>query len=68
MFYYGGNRIVYASPLTYGDGYIAIKGFATVKMAANDTFAPATALASNSATWNFYSSSSWGYLQGYLLG
>jgi hypothetical protein len=68
VFYNGGNRYIYASPLTYGDGYIAVKGFATIKLNASDTFAPATNLASNSATWNFYSSSGWGYLQGYLLG
>ena len=67
-FKFGGNRVVYASPLTYGDGYIAVKGFATVKLAASDTFAPATNLTSNSATWNFYSDANWGYLQGYLLG
>lgn len=67
-FKYGGNRLIYASPIAYGDGYQAIKGFCTIKMAAGDTFYPATNLSNNTNSWQFYSDANWGYLQGYLLG
>jgi hypothetical protein len=60
-FWFGGNRFNsnYAS---YGDGYVAVKGSATVKMATNDTFNVYTQ--TNRSGWVFYTGGNWGYFMG----
>jgi hypothetical protein len=64
-FIYGGNRFKYEN-YTFGDGYVAVQGHATVYLNANDYFEVKTS--NNSGSPSFYSQSSWGYLQGYLVG
>jgi hypothetical protein len=64
-FVYGGNRFKYEN-YTFGDGYVAVQGHATVYLNANDYFEVKTSNSNGSPS--FYSQSSWGYLQGYLVG
>jgi hypothetical protein len=67
-YYYGGNRYVNAVPQSFGDGYLAVKGSAIVKLSAGQTFYPTTQLSSNANVWQFYGGGTWGYFQGYLVG
>lgn len=68
QFVFGGNRFKNNEPITNGDGYIAVKGSAVVKLPANDTFYVRCSLSGLTGNWNFYGDTNWGYLQGMLIG
>jgi hypothetical protein len=65
-FFFGGNRRVASSPMTFGDNYMAVKNSVVIYLNANEYFCPRSQHSDTS--WNFYGGATWGHFQAALIG
>jgi hypothetical protein len=65
-FYFGGERRIASSPVTFGDNYYSVKQTVVIRLNAGDYFAPRTSHSDTS--WLFYGGGNWGHISGTLIG